>query len=92
MITNHDSTRYPRPARIMFYVGYLLVVATIVFYWVRTERAAGRDQAAFEAELFVAAGLVCLGLPFLLFRNVRAYLDAVRAGVTSAPTASPSHP
>jgi hypothetical protein len=80
MVTNRDSTRYPRPARIMFYLGYLLTVATIVFFWVELPRVAGQRQAAFEAELYVAAGIACLGLPFLLYRHVRAYLAAVTPG------------
>jgi hypothetical protein len=92
MITNRDSPRYPRPARIMFYLGYLLVIASIVFFWVKLPRAAGSPQAAFEAELYVATGVVCLGLPFLLFRHFRAYLDAIRPAPIAQPAASPSDP
>jgi hypothetical protein len=76
MVTNRDSARYPRAARIMFYLGYLLSVATIVFFWVELPRAAGLPQKAFEPELYVAAGIACLGLPFLIYGHVRAYLEA----------------
>ena len=76
MVTNRDSARYPRAARIMLYLGYLLAVATIVFFWVELPRAAGLAQKAFEPELYVSAGIACLGLPFLIHGHVRAYLEA----------------
>lgn len=80
LVTNRDSAGFPRAARIMFYLGYLLAVATIVFFWVELPRAAGRAQKAFEPELYVATGIACLGLPFLIHGHLRAYLEARAAG------------
>ena len=86
MNADRESARFPRPARITLYLGYLLTLATIVFFFVRLPRVNGADQAPFESEVLVAAGIASVGLAFLIYRHVRFFLDASHAtGVASDP-------
>jgi hypothetical protein len=84
-MTNGDTARFPRSARILFYLGYLTLVATVVFYFVRLDRVLGeRQQEAFDTEIYVAAGIACLGLPYLLYRHVSAWLSVHATAVVEA--------
>jgi hypothetical protein len=93
-ITNVDGRVFRRPARVLLYAGYIMLVCTAaLFVSAQTlERPAVRPELFFEAEEVVRQGVVWLGTPVLLLNffvhasgnvTVRAELRRVATAVAS---------
>ncbi|MEZ5317685.1 MAG: hypothetical protein R2752_09820 [Vicinamibacterales bacterium] len=68
-ITNVDGPVFRRPARVLAYLGYLVVVAaTVLFISAQTTEAGGAVEKVLESEDVVRQGVVWLGTPLLLTR------------------------
>jgi hypothetical protein len=81
-ITRGDGPIFARPARVLAYMGYLVVVATLVLF-ISTQTVADTGQPVpklVESEDVVRQGLVWLGAPLLLLRAVLRWVAAVRTG------------
>lgn len=68
-ITNVDGRLFPRHARVLLYLGYMILVATTVLYFSSMSYAAGGHGAAdplFDNDVWPQQGLIALGLPLLL--------------------------
>lgn len=68
-ITNHDSPRFPRPARVLLYCGYIMLIAVLVLYFSSQtySKTSVTVPALFDSEGFAQGGLLVLGVPVLLF-------------------------
>lgn len=68
-ITNVEGTRFPRPARVLLFLGYIMLVAAAVLYFSSWQVGATGTQGVepvFESEFWPRAGLLGLGMPLLL--------------------------
>ncbi len=80
-ITSGDSPRFPRPARVLSYLGYIVVVSTITLFISTQTLSSGAPLPKLaESEDIVRQGLVWLGAPVLLLRMLLRWLDIIRTG------------
>ena len=69
--TNKSSALMPRWARVTVLIGYLVLVATCTFFFVTTTVTYSEQVwLGFETEPLVAAGIVVLGVPYLMLRHL----------------------
>lgn len=70
-VTNRQSERVPRNARVSFFIGYVSLVALLVMMSSASSfvvpGTAKPIEHVFESEGFVAVGLILFGAPLLLF-------------------------
>ena len=81
-ITGADSPAFPRAARVLSYLGYLVVVSTIALF-ISTQTLASSGESLpklVESEDVVRQGLVWLGAPLLLLRTALRWAESVRRG------------
>lgn len=84
-MTNRDIAAFPRRARILFFIGYLLVVATCVFFFVERDFAyLNTTVGAWDSEGWIAFGIVNMGLAFVFMRHVQILAGAVRGRAAHA--------
>lgn len=78
-MTNQDSAAFPRRARVLFFIGYLIIVATCVFFFVEREFDFVKTTVqAWDSEGWVAFGIVNLGLAFVFMRHVERIAAVLR--------------
>ena len=69
VITNGDSRAFPRHARVLMFLGYILMVAATVLLFSSLHQpghAGLSTGVGFPSEQFVSAGLIRLGIPLVL--------------------------
>ncbi|MHB8719147.1 MAG: hypothetical protein ACYDAC_09705 [Candidatus Dormibacteria bacterium] len=66
-ITNQDSRAFPRHARILLFLGYIVMTAVAVTYFSseHVQATQATVEAQFESEAWVQFGLTLLGAPLL---------------------------
>ena len=70
---------FPRRARVLFFIGYLIIVATCVFFFVEREFDFVKTTVqAWDSEGWVAFGIVNLGLAFVFMRHVERIAAVLR--------------
>ena len=66
-VTNPHDRWAPRPARVLLYLGYILLVASSVLFFATLHTDSGAPhEALFDSEQFVNDGVLFLGLPLVL--------------------------
>jgi hypothetical protein len=67
-VTNVNGERFPRYVRVLLYVGYTILVSTILLYYTSLikDGVIGEIPSTFRQDLFSYDGLVVLGLPWFL--------------------------
>ncbi len=65
---NGESRLFPRPARVLLFCGYVMVVATAVLYFssLHVQETGERVRPQFESEVWPQTGITELGVPLLL--------------------------
>jgi len=95
-ITNRDGRWLPRPARVLMYLGYVVLVASAVLYFASLhDPATGALRAAqFDSEEWVQSGVLFLGVPLvttLFLGSLRAlrqrpeHVEATPAALEASP-------
>ncbi len=97
-VTNTSGRWFPRSARVLLYLGYIMMVAATILYFssyfVQTTGAALPSQ--FESEPWAQIGVVMLGLPLLItlfilkLRDVASTLTPIGAAAFPLPSHKPS--
>jgi hypothetical protein len=67
-VTNVEGRLFPRPARVLLFLGYIMLVSAAVLYftsWQVQATGAPVAEAIFESELWPREGLLGLGVPLL---------------------------
>lgn len=66
--TNRDDERLPRHTRLLLYLGYIMLTATLVMYFSAQQftHNPGAHEALFESEPWPQYGLQVLGLPMVV--------------------------
>jgi hypothetical protein len=67
-MTNADSRRFPRHARVLVFCGYIMLVATTVLFFssLHVQSSGTRLEPVFESELWAQRGIVVLAAPMLV--------------------------
>ncbi len=79
-ITSVDGPVFPRPARLLVYLGYMMIVSTVALF-IATQTFVSNGEPVpklIESEDIVRQGLVWLGAPLLLLRAALRLSSAVR--------------
>lgn len=69
VFTNRDDKGFPRHTRLLLYMGYIMLTATLVMYFSAQSfvfGTAGAHEALFESEPWPQFGLAVLGLPMVI--------------------------
>ncbi len=76
-MTNKDSPRFPRHARVLVFCGYVMLVATTVMFFssLHVQSSGSRLEPVFESELWVQRGMVVLAVPLLITVCILRWLD-----------------
>jgi uncharacterized membrane protein YkvI len=76
-VTNRDSQRVPRTARVLMYVGYVMLVCAAVLSYTSMHTASAPNEGfGFSAEGIVSQGIEILGVAILLATILLHYIGA----------------
>jgi hypothetical protein len=67
-ITNQHGRWFPRPSRVLLYLGYILMVAAAVLYFasLHSPDTGALRESLFDSEQWVQEGVIFLGPPLVL--------------------------
>lgn len=92
--TNRDDERLPRHTRLLLYLGYIMLTATLVMFFSAQQftHDLSTHESLFESEPWPQLGLQLLGLPMVVGAfalGVVAWLNGTRDGAETRETEEP---
>ena len=91
-VTNIHGKIFPRHARVLLYLGYIMLVSTAIVYFSLQSNGGYRTEPFIEAEDVVREGFLRLGLPLLLTGFILGALQWWREGLPGKATETVAEP